>query len=424
MILTHQKWAKRGRIYRNDKGQLVWRTSVSSKNVDLGNGEYAPYVRDDTQKIYKFANSEIRLVQTGIEYWRDAKKLFTGSYFPEIKENDIWQSKPVSISGLSIEESEDEWKKYLAISYKVSTDDQETLVKARIGCTGIIRHEFEIKAKKAGYQRLKYTIDVDGQRIERRSKDNVLIGYNFPEIGVKYRWKKDEIEERSVLLAKNETEIRVKEKHYEKDETQIIRPDSTTLEAAYGADVSADEICYVADGTDWCGWDTVIGDLKYRVCERWDISGIDADWDVTNVEVRAYVEDKVSNPGDFYCNRYGASHGEDDPETDCGNGGNPYDKCQGLNYTSIGEPANTSWTDWMDCGATADSDIEWCRDNAHGIWSCGFDCRDASETEYLVLSEYNEENDAELRVTYTVPGGVAPTAALYGPLVGPMGGPI
>ena len=100
--------------------------------------------------------------------------------------------------------------------------------------------------------------------------------------------EKDETEGRSVLLAKNETEIRVKEKHYKKDEVAIIRPDSTTLEAEYGADVYSNEICYVSDDADWCGY-SLMGGVS-RVCNRWEISGIDAAWDITNVEVRVYDE--------------------------------------------------------------------------------------------------------------------------------------
>jgi hypothetical protein len=64
-----------------------------------------------------------------------------------------------------------------------------------------------------------------------------------------------------------------------------------------------------------------------------------------------------------------------------------------------------SWTNWVNLGSVAASDIAWCRDSGLATWSVGLKASDTVEASTTVrhvdISEDNEANDAELRITYT-----------------------
>ena len=114
-----------------------------------------------------------------------------------------------------------------------------------------------------------------------------------------------------------------------------------TLEAAYSTDVKNSGTKYYHDGNDWVGRSTSSG--IFRAANRWDISGIDPSWDIVSVEVRFYVEAKTGSPGTISINRYGTSHGEDNPQTDTG--AQVYSKSAGTPYASLPEPSSGSWTE-------------------------------------------------------------------------------
>jgi len=140
-----------------------------------------------------------------------------------------------------------------------------------------------------------------------------------------------------------------------------------------------------------------------RAVNRWDISGINPSWTITSVEVRFYVESKAGSTGALSINRYGTSHGEDNPETDAA--ATAYSKIAGTSYAPLPEPSSGSWTNWVNLGSTAASDITWCRDNSKTTWSAGLKASPTVESSTTVrhvdFSEDNETNDAELRITYT-----------------------
>ena len=184
-----------------------------------------------------------------------------------------------------------------------------------------------------------------------------------------------------------------------------------TLEATYSTDVKNNGTKYYHDGNDWVGRSSS-GVL--RTANRWDISSIDPSWDIVSVEVRFYAESKIGSTGALSINRYGTSHGEDNPQTDTGT--LVYSKSAGSAYASLPEPSSGSWTNWVNLGSTAASDIAWCRTSGKSTWSVGLKASDAVEASTTVthvdFSEDNETNDAELRITYTQgsPSNTSPTA--------------
>ena len=173
-----------------------------------------------------------------------------------------------------------------------------------------------------------------------------------------------------------------------------------TLEATYSTDVKNSGVKYYHDGNDWVGRS---GSGILRAANSWNIAGIDPSWTITSVEVRYYVEAKVGSPGALSINRYGTSHGEDNPQTDTG--AQVYSKSNGTPYAPLPEPSGGSWTNWVNLGSTAIEDLLWCRDNAKTTWSLGLKASSAVESgttiTHIDISEDNEANDAELRVTYT-----------------------
>ena len=173
-----------------------------------------------------------------------------------------------------------------------------------------------------------------------------------------------------------------------------------TLGANYSMEVKNDGSKYYHDGSDWVGRGNT-GVL--RTATRWDISSIDPAWDIVTVEVRFFAEDKTGVPGSISVGRYGSSHGEDDPSSD--SGALVYSKSAGSGYASFPEPSSGSWTGWVNLGATAASDLTWCRDNAKSIWSVGLKASAAVEggttPNHVDLSEDNEVTNAEIRITYT-----------------------
>ena len=119
-----------------------------------------------------------------------------------------------------------------------------------------------------------------------------------------------------------------------------------TLEATYSTDVRSGGTKYYHDGNDWVGRSSS-GAL--RAANRWDISSIDPSWDIVSVEVRFYAESKVGSTGALSINRYGSSHGEDNPQTDTGT--LVYSKSAGSVYASLPEPSSGSWTNWVNLGS-------------------------------------------------------------------------
>lgn len=172
-----------------------------------------------------------------------------------------------------------------------------------------------------------------------------------------------------------------------------------TLEATYSTDVKSGGAKYYHDGNDWVGRSS---SGPIRAATRWDISSIDPSWNIVSVEVRFYAETKTGSTGALSINRYGSSHGQDNPQTDSGT--LVYSKSAGSTYASLPEPSSGSWTNWVNLGSTAVSDIVWCRDNGKTTWSVGLKASSTVESSTTVrhvdFSEDNEANDAELRITY------------------------
>jgi hypothetical protein len=181
-----------------------------------------------------------------------------------------------------------------------------------------------------------------------------------------------------------------------------------TISSNYSYDVNSAGTKYYHDGDDWIGRGS---SNALRTINRFSLSSVNSAWTITKVEYRVYVVSKTGSPGTLSVVRYGTSHGEDDSAGDVG--ATAYTKSAGTEYATLSEPSAGAWTSWIDLGATAISDLEWCGTGAATTWTVALKVSAGIEgggtQAYIAISEDNDVTGAQLRITYTteIPGGGA-----------------
>lgn len=416
MTLQHLRWGKLGRTFRNTKkpNEFVYLTSVRALNVfDEADQEWKPYIWD-APNLYYAGDACVDLSGNWPKFKKGIKFLTSKSSFQVQQETSpgVWENVPHGSPTRNIKHNFPEEGYFTA--YLNFPDAQYDLqIGFRTGRKDRVQFGFRFRAPKSGRVRFLWKIegiekpavgDFGWIKTGAAKGPQIKTGIRFKNFN--WRWSVNEAESRTINVTgegnKRNLEIIFGPYDYIKNTWFEVSPDSTTLEAGYSADVHEDEPpsdCYPSDDSDWIGRNA--DNEFFRTVNRWDVSGIDAGWDVTKVESRVYVEAVKVSPGPLQFNRYGTSHGEDNPQTDCGNGGLAFTKCDGTEYAEIVEPS-TGWTAFVDLGATACTDVEWCRDNASDIYSVGLTVDEASGGgERLEISEYDEGNDAELKITYS-----------------------
>jgi len=225
--LTHYKWEKSGRTFKTDiPNQYVYKSSIGQKNVDLGNGQYAPYVWNADEKTLKFANSELKLNSNSLEFYSDGEKLNTLAIHPETKENGNWEKKPAVVLEPTVEEIDEGGAEVrLKVSYKISTEDQESVISFDAGANNKVNFDFNVKALEGGQQRLAVEFDQPAQPISRRDRQANLLSptsYRFNKSW--WAFEENELDTHKVELGEK-TAVYLGEKNYKKGETLRIHPD-------------------------------------------------------------------------------------------------------------------------------------------------------------------------------------------------------
>jgi hypothetical protein len=262
--LTHHKWEKSGRTFKTDKpNQYVYKSSIGQQNVDLGNGEYAPYVWDEKNKIVKFANSEMYFTENGLEFWREKEKLYITSFHPEAKENGLWQRKIASVSGPRIEEIKTtEATDYLKISFDLDTEKQQTTIVLRVSSlSNKAQFSFTTRAKQEGEYRLAVEQDKKGSLeplyATNKFNERTHIGYYFPDNGFYWKWLPNEIAEHHIEDTAMKLAIHLNQGDYSQGEIKTLSPDT------WGPTL-------ISNDND---------DGEERDDTTWDVNGWDADGD-------------------------------------------------------------------------------------------------------------------------------------------------
>ena len=229
--MQHLRWEKTGRIFSHaDEGkpnQFTYRSSIGQHNVDLGNGQFAPYVWDKTKRVVRFADCELRFTASGLEFWNGKERLNTLSFNPEIKTIDFVKKVPV-VSGLTVEEIDPGNSKVeLKISYKLTTEDSETEVSVRAGYNSKVHFGTKFKALKDGAEQgIELAFAEKFEPVEEKDREGKIL----PTARLKtakswWAWDRSEqvdheIEQTTV------TKVHLGRKVYALNEEKIISPDT------------------------------------------------------------------------------------------------------------------------------------------------------------------------------------------------------
>lgn len=429
MALTHYKWEKSGRTLKTGlPNQFVYKSGIGQANVDLGSDNFAPYMWDAQNKILKFATCEIHLEVDGIQVYLDGKKGVKFGLHPEIKGTD-WERKAATVSGLLVSEVITDNNTDIAeIEYEIETEDQKTKVKLKAGGFHQLELEFEIEAKIESEQRLLLETDSLVEAFEiisyydpAKNKLGKTIGVSLGKS--KFFWEYHEADDHKSLDLNSgiKTQIAIAEGYYTVAAIKKISP--TTWGPTSIANTNDDGSEINETSMDLDGYDTD-GNATGRTggadnrdsCWRWD-----------NVTVSGTIENgsKLTldvawkSGGNFECNIFGIE--ESDP-ADWSSGTRPSQRTK--------TTANTAWTvtatGVQDSPEIKTAIQEILDDGGHSSGNAVAFVINGNDSSLTWQAEDYETGGTKATVTivYTAVGGNAPTGALYGPLVGPMGGPV
>ena len=433
MALEHIRWEKAGRTYRKtETGEFVFHTSTGSRNVWDGI-EYQPYIWDESQETLKFGgDTEIKFFPVHQVFKRAGNELVSQSrFFVEIQQpDDSWARIPPGQIVRSVTPDPSGNGRCVGRLNHLHDDfdlDVDYKVGAKRGCIFGFRYRPKIA------ETVRFVLELNGIEPLGNAPGYEWINAKFTDekVGVRFkdliwRWKKTEAAQRDVAVStqgnKKTLTITFGPFDIDADEWLEVSPDTW---GANGAGWSADVInventvyqVFELDGDDTVGYVQESGDdVWVRTGTRWDAVNIGASAVVSKVEARFYIKDEIGDPADFQVYEYGTNQGSDDPEVDADADAEDYwNECgAGVLYTSDPGNGDAAWTDWLDLGAAAITDIEWGQDNSKTTYAVGCKTADLTgATRLYQVEEYDQANDSELRITYTI-GGVGGDATISG----------
>jgi hypothetical protein len=228
-MMIHEKWNSNGRTFATDvKGQKVYKSAVGQNNVDLGNGDYIPYVWDQANKRLRFGKCEIRLGITGIEFWFDGEKLHEGRFRIE-KKSGTWGNISTIASGLSIQETiTEESFNTVTLSYDVDSTDFNASISLKVGGFDKAHFGYSFKAKNAGEFRVVWENDITetGKPIYgfNNSVDKNTVTYGYETSKSTWKWLYEEIPDHVIEDTAEKINFYLKEGTYVKDEIKNLNP--------------------------------------------------------------------------------------------------------------------------------------------------------------------------------------------------------
>jgi hypothetical protein len=229
--LTHFRWDPFGRTFKTEKpNQYVYKSNPGQRNIKLANGEYAPYVWDEENKILKFADNSIHLKDNEMEFWHKSQKVHQVSFYPEVKEQGIWQKETAIVSNLRTEEIKTTGPTdNIKITYDLETKNQKSTIALRAGGFIGVQFSFDTEAKESGEYRL--AVEHDNTNLEpiyasspHSSQPAVHIGYFSPDDGFYWRWQADE-EKHYEETRLNKLALLLNQDEYQAGERKITFPD-------------------------------------------------------------------------------------------------------------------------------------------------------------------------------------------------------
>jgi len=217
-MITHDHWTAGGRVFTDTDNpkRRIWTRDATGKNVFDGE-KYVPYIRKGNS--IQFGNYELRLGSSGLEWYRDTKRLFGGAFYPE-KYNLGWERKVSTVSSLQVVEEKTEGPTdYLRISYVIRTEDEEATIKIVLGGKETLQFAFDIKALATGGHRLLFETDAKGTALSMLESEGVLLENDYGKITWDKKEKDDHLVQGGIHLS-----IAIKEGQYSKFETKKVSP--------------------------------------------------------------------------------------------------------------------------------------------------------------------------------------------------------
>jgi len=427
MPIEHLAYTSNGRNFRvmkDDKptGQLCYKSQIGQENVEQ-DGNFYPYIKDEKAKTLTFKRSQIKLTDTGVEFYIWDKKVkdyilkTTASFHPEIKESEVWNRKTSTATNLVWEDiTNDGFADSAKVSYNLSTGDMNVKVSIEVGGSARALFSFDITSKVTAEQRLLWHTDeleeaVPIQAVYIASKDKLTrtVGYRFT--GYEIRWNYEEAVERKAegIAEGQETKIIIAEKTYTPGQIARIKPDqwgetgvaNTNDDCSEGSTSGVDLDGGDADGTPCgsCDW--------FGSVEAWDYSArfqnVTIVGSPTSVDVGTQIEFDVGySDGSFTPVAYGL-----EGDTPAFNVSAPSTRTRTAASCSFTQP--TAGVDRTVSGTNFQALVKEILDTS---WSSGydigitFDNGDASgASKAFQVEDYSTGTAARLTIVYTAAGG-------------------
>jgi len=288
---VHHKWEQSGRtLYNPDTGQYKYVSYVGQTNVDLGDGNYAPYVWNPVTKVVRFADCQLRFFNPHFEFWRNGTRLTTARFQLLKKVGTDWVNVPVVFDGLTVNEGDE----YATATMKLRDENgNEITVNILLGMFHYINLDFEVGVNIEGEYRLQMeNTGLSGDPVEIHSGTGINGEEEDRVIGIVYekmyfRWSYDEAPDRLYLHEiqpdGSETSRKIVELGtLSSGESRLISPD-TWGPTAIQADVNDGEEDgrgtagdrwqpdgFYDDDANFLGWATPYPPCPYEIGWRWD----------------------------------------------------------------------------------------------------------------------------------------------------------
>jgi hypothetical protein len=232
--LEHLRWEKSGRTLSGDlPNQYCYKSKIGQANVDIGGGEFAPYVWDNATKTLRFAKNKIVFASSGLEIYANNVKKSTIALHPEIDEIG-WVRKTGVASGLTVVEKKGtEHTDTIEVSYDIVTDDNDSKVTIKAGGREKIDFSFNIKSKLPSTSNQRLTLETDDTKKNTEIKSNFETHKNVAEktVGVNFGdhkiiWHYDEADDHEIddLAIGKESKVRMASGTFSPGEEKVISP--------------------------------------------------------------------------------------------------------------------------------------------------------------------------------------------------------
>jgi hypothetical protein len=223
MALLLERWEKNGKTQRDTENPKthVYTSFIGEQNVDLGGGKFAPYIVDKPGRRIQFADCELRLTVSGLEFWRAGVKLNTLTFHPEIFSG-AWQRKTALIGALSWVEEEDS----VTISYTLTTADAKATISLTAGRG--FHAKFSLKAEAVAESELRIVSEFAelGNRPVLKIGNTVIGDAPWIDFGTsRWSWRLAE-QDKHENLTDTVTKLGLLHKTYAQGEIQTLSPDS------------------------------------------------------------------------------------------------------------------------------------------------------------------------------------------------------